>query len=109
MPWPKRQMATVIQARPGRLTCLGLCQGLIRHSREPPSYRLVLLLRDSRLADEDEVALPYGPLMPVVERHLQAVAERSGDALHPRAREDRAVDRDGLPAGEPLSQRGHDR
>jgi len=69
--------------------------------------RLVLVLRDARLAVDDEVALPRCSLVPAVERHLKAVTERSGDTLHPRARQDRAVNRDRLPALKPLRQRRH--
>jgi hypothetical protein len=42
------------------------------HSGEPPCHRLVLVLRDARVAVDDEVALPRCPLAPAVECHLEA-------------------------------------
>jgi hypothetical protein len=44
------------------------------------------------------------PLVPAVEPHLKAVPECPGDGLHPGARQERAVNRDGLPVGELLAR-----
>jgi hypothetical protein len=52
------------------------------HSDKPPRDHLVLVLHDAWLAVDDVVALPRRPLVPAVERHLQAVAERPCDSLH---------------------------
>jgi len=70
-------------------------------SRTPPPY--------ARPAADDEVALAQRPLVPTVERHLEATAECPRDRFHLHAREHRAVNRDRLPPSKPLGQRGRAR
>jgi hypothetical protein len=60
-------------------------------------------------AVDDEVALPRRPLVPALEHRLKAVPESTRDGFPLRAGEHRSVDRYGLPALEPLRQRGHTR
>jgi hypothetical protein len=46
-------------------------------SSEAAGDGLVLLRRNTWLAADDEVSLPYHPLVPAIEGNLQAVAERA--------------------------------